>query len=98
MTTHIPESPPTDGGSTSIEIADQTRRFSLAGPALAVVAIIALLGMILVCVKLIELSEKAIIPQHSSPIQDPELSQTRRTYPSPLESPRTLGDWCWFSC
>jgi hypothetical protein len=49
-----------DPTTTRVDIAGSGGRLSLAGPAIAVVALVAVLGMIWVCGKLIDMSAKAI--------------------------------------
>lgn len=61
MSIRKPTRKPSDGDHTSLDIQSHGHRLSLAGPALAVVAVVALLGMIVVCWKLIDMSERAIV-------------------------------------
>lgn len=49
--------------TTRVELENNDMRLSVAGPALAVVAIVALLGIIYLGACLINLSEKAIAPR-----------------------------------
>lgn len=52
-----------DSNSTTVRIQSPKGRLLLAGPALAVIAIVALIGLIVVCVRLIEMSERVVVPK-----------------------------------
>lgn len=60
MRTQKRHSEPESTNLTSAEFEVPGGRVAIAGPALAVITLVALVGMILVCLKLIDLSERAM--------------------------------------
>ena len=77
MSTHTKNATPPDPTTTRFDLEVPGGRISIAGPALAVIALVALVGIIWLSIKLVDLNERVILQPSTQLVKPAEAARSR---------------------